>query len=473
MTLAELLEAENDPEVPAFVCPATGIPAWTQIRGVFTRMAISDWLYATVLEGAPRYSPGFGAVLTLARSALHNQRMLRGISAAPVCLFTDSIANHSIDGRWFNRLTDPFALAEPARSLTVEDQFEWRWPFPRVNERVLLHAPLQARIALVARWRQRAAHARRAGELVELVCSRAQRLTGWRPGPARELRLRQMLARKLAALPVQLAVYEKLLKRLHPRLILVLAGVYGPAAALMVAARRHGTVTAEFQHGVVAAGHDAYNFAPAVRDDAAYRQTMPEHFLSYGDWWNGQINAPMKTTTIGNPYRDAKLGQLQPGPARDVVLVLSDGTEFELYLRFAQEVAAGVGSSLRVVLRTHPVERSQVQAKYGNAAGAVEIDQSGDLYASLTRAHAVVTELSTALFEAVGIAERVFMWSTAKSRFMFPSLPFQLVDSAASMVEQLGTDSSGRISNSLAESIWARDWQRRYRDFLDAHGVAQ
>lgn len=475
MTLAGLLRAEDDRQVAEFTCPETGIAAWTQIRAVFHRMAISDQLYGTPLEGAPRPVPRMQAATTLARSMLHNAslRLTRRFDA-PVCIFTDGIGDSRTDGRWFNRLSDHFALARPADTLTIEDQFEWRWPFPRATEPVLLHAPLQALIHAAARWRLREQHVMRAREFVDFVSARAERILGWRPGPQREQRLTAMLARKLAALPVQLAAYEKLFERLRPRLVMLLAGVYGPSAALIVAARRRRIVTAEFQHGVIAGGHDAYNFAPAMLASSIFRASLPEHFLSYGDWWNRQINAPLQMTTIGNPFRSEKLARLSATAARDVVLVLSDGSEFPMYLEFAAEIAAALGGrGLRVVLRPHPAERSQVAARYGSAVGTVQIDQNADLYASLTSANSVITELSTALFEAVGVAGRVFMWNTPKARFMFPELPFPVADSAAALIEKVRDSAEGRVSDALAGDIWADDWQRRYRAFLSQHaGVA-
>ncbi len=473
--LSDLLTVEDDSALAGMVCGQTGLPYWPQIRSLFLRMAISDFLYATPLLAPRGHSvAGTRALSTLGRSVLHNFGLRPACDrGAAVCIFSSGVGNQLQEGKWLNRLSDHFALAHPGGTLTFEDHFEWRWPFPRANERVLLHAPLQAATSVAGRLRERDSHRRQARELVQFVSGRAERILGWRPGAQREEQLVQVLARKIAALPAQLRSYEKVLSRIRPRVLLALAATYGPAAALMAAARRRGVVTAEYQHGVVAAGHDGYNFAPAIRQSAAYRETLPEHFLTYGDWWGGTINAPLRMTTIGNPHRSARLLRLPKAQAKDIVLVLSDGTEFEMYLCFAQRVAAQMRRpGLRVVIRPHPVERSQVASVHGRGVGNVSIDQNTDLYESLSSAHAVVSELSTALFEAVGVAERLFVWDTAKARFMFPVRPFAVVDSAEMLADLLSDTEAGRVPAATAEAIWAEGWESRYQRFLEQQGAS-
>ncbi len=103
--------------------------------------------------------------------------------------------------------------------------------------------------------------------------------------------------------------------------------------------------------------------------------------------------------------------------------MLSDGIDFPLYLALAQGIAPAARSlGWRVVLRPHPLERTAVAAQYGERVGDVAIDRAGELYASLAAAHAVVSEVSTGLFEAVGVAlDEVFLWDTAKSRLRRPT----------------------------------------------------
>lgn len=284
-----------------------------------------------------------------------------------------------------------------------------------------------------------------------------------------------MLARKTAGMPRQFAAYERLLRRIRPRLLMLIGACYGPAATLVTVARRLGIVSAEYQHGTVSAGHDGYNFGSAVLNDTAYREGLPDHFLSYGEWWHSQTNAPVRMTAIGNPHRDFCIGrQPQREQTRTDILILSDGIEFDMYLDLAVQIASQAHAlGLRVVLRPHPLERVPVLAKYGTTHGGVVLDANPDLYTSLQHAHAVLSEVSTGLFEAAGLAERVFVWDTPKSKFCFPVSPFLPVASAGELLECLRDEHAGRLPPKHVCAIWAPRWRDNYSNFLRDCGVSQ
>jgi hypothetical protein len=227
-------------------------------------------------------------------------------------------------------------------------------------------------------------------------------------------------------------------------------------------------VKAEYQHGSISGGHDAYNFAPALRRSRSYCETLPRHLLTYGSWWGEQVDAPVNRVVIGNPHREYMLAQFAPSnlPKRDVLL-LSDGIEFHKYVELAQCIESAAASrGLRLVIRPHPLERTEVKGKHGERIGNIVIDGNGDLYASLQTAHAVISELSTGLFEAVGLADRFFMWETAKARFAYPSHPFQSFQQPEQLLELLLVAGSGR-SAVPSEAIWAPSWRPKYQTFLD------
>jgi hypothetical protein len=476
ITLAELLRVEDDGAILDFRCPSTGALLWPQIRTVFLRAAMSDYLYETPIDGSvSKGVPASRALATIARSVLRNTAMAAsGRCRADICLLSEGIANQQIDGKWLNRLSDHFAMSA-ARTLTVEDHFHWRWPFPRHNPRVMLHAPLQALNAITARLSVRGEHVRRAEQLVDYASTRAAALLGWRPGAQRERDLVVMLARKIAGMPRQFAAYERLLRRIRPKLLMLIGACYGPAATLVTVARRLGIVSAEYQHGTVSVGHDGYNFGSAVRDSAAYREGLPDHFLSYGEWWHSQTNAPVRMTAVGNPHRDFCIErQRERQQTKTDILILSDGVEFDMYLDLARQIesqARAVG--LRVVLRPHPLERVAVLAKYCTAHDGVVLDTNPDLYTSLQHAHAVLSEVSTGLFEAAGLADRVFVWDTPKSKFCFPVSPFLPVASASELLERLRDERAGRLSPNEVGAIWAPRWRDNYSSFLRACGVSQ
>jgi hypothetical protein len=71
----------------------------------------------------------------------------------------------------------------------------------------------------------------------------------------------------------------------------------------------------------------------------------------------------------------------------------------------------------------HPFEREKVKSLI--LPDGVRLDSHADIYSSLKESSVVISELSTGLFEAVGLVDKVLLWETDKSRFAFPEIPFK------------------------------------------------
>lgn len=481
LTLSDLLVVEDDACIVEFACPETGVLLWPLIRTVFLRTILSDLFYASPLVEMRTTRTGGRwrqAATTLAKSFAHNARAKReGRYRAKICIFTDALGTSLTEGMWFNRLSDHFALAQPTQTLVVEDQCNWVWPVPRHFANVLFHAPWRARAVVTELVSVRSSHRRRASELIDLVGSRAKAELCWDIGARRHGQMTEMLALKLAGLPCKVRRYRAMLYEIEPRVLLLAEGCYGTAGALLTAARELDIPTAEFQHGAVSSGHDAYNLAPSLRSSPKYRHALPDYFLGFGRWWNDQINTPVKKWVVGNPHRDAQLARLSKSvEERNDVLLLGDGIETAKYLQFANELARELCGrerrpALQVVFRPHPLERAVAAASAHELRNGVRIDQSQDIYQSLAMAHAVVSEQSSGLFEAIGLADKVFVWNTSKAKFGFPVHPFQKVESSSDLADGLLDPALGAVASGDADSIWAPDWRVNYAAFLRSCGA--
>jgi hypothetical protein len=311
--------------------------------------------------------------------------------------------------------------------------------------------------------------------LVDLAAKRANDLIGWEIDAARRHWLELHCANGASSLLPRYRAYQSVFEKTEARLLIKEEACYGGAdnATAILAARKLGMVTAEYQHGAVSSGHDAYNFAPAVSNSHGYRQTLPDYFLSYGSWWGDQINAPIKRIAIGNPHRNETIKTFSAANA-DIrtILILGDGIETAIYLDLCERLKVALGGIVEVIFRPHPLERSSVLLRHPDGfAGNVRIDSNHNIYSSFREVGVVVSEISTGLFEAIGLVPKVFIWNTPKARFSFPSHPFQSFFDANELARLLRDDSAGRVSTQQIDSIWAPDWQRNYRDFSE--GVMQ
>jgi len=468
ITLQDILEIENDEEILSFRCPETGYLLWPLIRNVFIRFIMSDLLYETPLiseERPPRPRSAYASVL---KACAHN--MLKGRRIKGPILISSTGSHVLRDGRYFNRLSDHFALAAHEKTVTLEALFtDWHWPFPRHNERVLFDAPILAISSLCGKFAANEKHRKAAGALVEFAARRAQKLVNWSLSEERSAFLATSLTKYMASLPVRRHLYTRLFQRTEARILIRQCACYGWDTSIMnVIARDLGIITAEYQHGSVSAGHDAYNFAEVLRSSEEYKKTLPQYFLGYGRWWTDQISAPVVKLNIGNPDRTESLKSTARAQCeKKVIMVLGDGIETKKYLSLCAALAKVFEMKYRIVFRPHPVERERVLRLYGRKTGNVAIEWEKGICEAFGAAEAVVSELSTGLFEAVGLANRTFLWDTPKVNFCYPHHPFATFSDANDLVAKIQDSANGRVDASTVEEFWAPNWKRNYRAFLE------
>lgn len=466
--MQDILEIENDEEILSFRCPDTGYLLWPLIRNVFIRFIMSDMLYETPLlskERAPRPRSAYVSVL---KACVHNmlqRRRLRG----PILI--SATGSHVLrEGRYFNRLSDHFAFAAHEQTVTLEALFsDWHWPFPRHNERVLFDSPLLAISSLCGKFAVSEKHRRVADALVDFGARRARKLLDWPLSKERRSFLVTSLARGVASLPLRKRLYTRLFQRTGARILIREEGCYGGSSIINVAAREYGIITAEYQHGSVSAGHDAYNFAEALRSSEEYKKTLPQYFLGYGRWWTDQISAPVVKLNIGNPDRTETMKSVaRPRCGQRDIIVLGDGIETEKYLSLCKALAEEFAVKHRIVFRPHPLERERVLRLHGRKTGEVDIEWEQGICEAFEAAEIVISEISTGLFEAVGLANRIFLWDTPKARFGYPSHPFATFSDADDLVAKIQDGESGRVNASTAEDFWAPNWKENYLTFLES-----
>ncbi len=466
MNLKEILAVEDDSIFLDFKCPETGYLLWPLIRQEFIQFIISDLVYKSAplisLNRNINYSK---ALSSLFKAKCHNFRV-GGSARGDVLLMASGAGLILRDGKWFNRLSDYFAFANPEETLVLEDFFNWNWPYPRENKKVIYNAPMQTYFALMGRLSIKQSHIKQGKDIVSHFKNRAKDVLDWDLNPNATLSFEYRMARKIAELPIRKKMYEKQLKQKGTKLVIKEEGCYGHSSILNRTALELDIVVAEYQHGTINAGHDAYNVAPSLLSSNVYRDTLPQHFLSYGEWWHQYLNLPVNKIVIGNPHRATQLSKFTIRSYKTDILVLGDGVETEMYLDLAIFLSQNL-IEWRVVFRPHPLERTKLQDLLATKKiGGVVIDVDLDIYNAFCNAHVVVNEVSTGLFEAVGLADRVLIWDTPKSKFYYPNHPFASFVDANDLLEKIKDGSTGLLDLQSAHSVWADGWEGNYKNFL-------
>lgn len=465
LTLDDILTVEDDDAFASVACPDTEILVWPAVRNEFLRLIIGDLLYPTapLVDLAPTHRRT-KVIAGAARSAVHN--LLHPASRSDVLIVGTGAGLIARGNRAFNRYTDYFAGELRNRAWTVESLHGGAWPtLRRANPR---HGCLSDRRVLrevEARRKVRARHIALVRELVNVACQRGRDRLGWAIGDERRESLVSLGARRLATYPSEARFVSRLLNRVKPRLALVEEGCYGRMAVFNATAREAGVTVAEFQHGMISRGHDAYNVAPSLIASEPYKRSQPDDLLAYGSWWNGQVTAPLdRKVVIGNPHRAEVLRSWRATEERNVVLVIGDGVETNAYVALCRRLSKLLPEPFRIVFRPHPRERHKVR---GTGSNDIAIDTQTDLYASLASASMIVAEASTVLFEAVGLADRVLVWDTDKSRFYLGDHPFTRFADAEEFAALIGPGGAGIPETIEAEQLWASGWRTRLMDYVE------
>jgi hypothetical protein len=469
MNLQEILVVENDPTFLDFKCPKTGYLLWPLIRQEFIQFITSDLLYKSAplisLNRSIAYPKALPSLLKAEYHNLVTSRRAKG----NVLLMASGAGLFLKDGKWFNRLSDYFAFVSPSETLVLEDFFNWHVPYPRHNQKIIYHAPIQTSLALKGRLSLNQSHIHLGKEIVRYFRDRAKEILDWELSANDTVSFEHRMAKKIAELPFRKQTYENFLTRKNTKLVIKEEGCYGHSSILNRVARELGIVVAEYQHGTISAGHDAYNVAPKLLSSQAYSDTLPQHFLSYGEWWHQYLKLPVNKIAIGNPHRSSQITRLSSLANKADVLVLGDGIETELYIDLAIFLAQNL-DSFRVVFRPHPLERVKLQDLLVNKSlGNVVIDKNSDIYDSFCNAHVVVNEVSTGLFEAVGLADRVLIWDTPKSKFYYPMHPFASFVDSNDLLEKIKDGKTGSLDTKGVHSVWAEGWEENYKNFLVEH----
>lgn len=473
LTLSQVLEIENHRDFAETIDSGTGIPVWPALRQLVTRMFLSEAFYSSAsLLDVGRDRSTAQVAKAIGKSFLHNRAhrprpsrlMIRATGAGLV----------RAGDRFENRYSRGFIQAVGGDAWSYEDVFDAR-VLQRVEQRLTYSMPFVAGTRLIGKLRKNANENPQVRRLVDLTVERALACIGWQISAEQQHWLMQMGQRYVSSYARQQAHFARLLGRVRPQCLLVEEGCYGPQAVLNHTARAAGIAVAEFQHGLVAAGHDAYNFAPILRKSEVYRDSLPHYFLSYGPWWSSQINAPVTHVVVGNPHREQVLPRHSRGSTHSGrILVIGDGTETARYLDVCATLASALPKRFRVVFRPHPQERSAAQRMLAGRSSSFEVDVEPDVYATLADVEVVIGELSTVLFEAVGYARRIFVWDTPKGIFAIPEHPFERFTSLEQLVETIAVEQQDDASwnASRAEELWAQGWHDRFSSFMNSLGPA-
>jgi hypothetical protein len=469
--LAVLLQVENDNDLLEYSCPETGLPVWPLIRVQVLRAIMSDWLFnSTSLLSFSKNRNFRKLAKDTALSAIHN--FTNNVDRhRDILIQSTGLGNYVNEGITRDRLVGYFSEVMPERTIVYQDKpkehLRQRYSF----EPIMYSKPRSTIHNIYSRLVVNTKHKELARHVIERVTRNAIERLDYTFKSDLTQSLINSLSKHIASLPFVTDAYASWFSKCGFKLMLKEDACYGgKGVPVIYAAKLNNIPVAEYQHGAISRGHDAYNVADALLVNTTFHKVLPDYLLTYGNWWSKQTNLPIKKIAIGNPHLTESTSRImRSSMPRNNVLILGDGIETDLYLELASRCYSFLeNQGLSVVFRPHPLERDRVRTM--ELPRGVILDDQPDVYPSFMESRVVISELSTGLFEAVGLSDVVLLWETEKSKFAFPEIPFKSFSTFDELETILNFDRTyTEDSISIPDSeLWEPNWKQNYNDFVES-----
>lgn len=463
----DILQIENNAELLSVRETATGVPIWMLVRNQYFREVLSDLVFEKSIRKASSKKLRIQDLINISFRTLYSNLKLSRKRKYLNCVISSGSGVIKRENNTYDRIGGYFADYDENDCLYINELKNFKFPENLVHKNLYFNF-VPYRFLL---FKKHLSSYKKAKSLASYVLRKAVKasfeLINWVPDDKRFQILQNSLAKSIQRLPYLVSHYEELIKSFGIKLLLVEGGMYSSYIPIIVGAKNGGAITAEYQHGSVFPGHDAYNFADTILESETCRKIFPDYFLSYGEWWHEQFNAPVKKVAIGNPHltefsnTKSKVQQIK----KNEILILSDGINTEKYIQLAKDIKLSLtNSDLIVKLRLHPME---VKCK-SSIDQSIMIDKEANFYKSASYAKLVIGEVSTGLFEALKFAEHVIIWSSKRSRFGFQSFPLPSFEKVSEVIHFLNSPKSNTPDYPNLNMLWKENWKESYKNFLNS-----
>jgi hypothetical protein len=195
-------------------------------------------------------------------------------------------------------------------------------------------------------------------------------------------------------------IYKVILKRVKPKLAVLVVG-YTEDTFIEVC-KSLSIPVIELQHGIIGKSHLGYNFPDDVKS-----HTFPDYLLTFGDYWNEQVNLPLpeeRVIPVGYPYMDLQKKKYSDIKEEKSILFISQGTIGKELSKLAKSISELNDLSYKIIYKLHPGEYDRWKEIYPWLLDSnIQIVDSDtpQLYELFARSKMQVGVTSTALYEGL------------------------------------------------------------------------
>ena len=256
---------------------------------------------------------------------------------------------------------------------------------------------------------------------------------------------------------ISLPLYLRLLKRVFPKVIVLVTG-YGKQN-LIEAAKRLRIPVVELQHGVIYPMHLAYNYPTSYIPTSVF----PDYILVWGDYWKESADFPLESdriVSVGYPYMNLQKEKYSKIQRKKQILFISQGGLGSSISNFAVNLFEHLGKDYEIVYKLHPGEWHNWRQKYPELvdSGLTVLDTASEiLYKLFAESMIQIGVSSTAIYEGLAFGLRTFLIDTISVEFMNRLVELGYAQKVASLLEMQEYLSEKKDSDVFDHNIFFRE----------------
>lgn len=372
-----------------------------------------------------------------------------------------------INGKFYNRITEPYAELFPTKSLMIEESYNFNYAMPRTFKNIkFLDLYLIKTQLLVKLFRLEKKHVSFSKEFINFIKDNS-------PYKLPEEKWRHIeifLCSQLARYRLIEKSISRLIRNVNPKVIFVEEACYGNRAFIVKLARSMGIKTVELQHGFIGATHPAYNYG--VNSLVNTKEHCPDYILTYGDYWKKSITVPSNVVSIGNPSLEKTVNSFQGAFSKKLdvfrLLVISSGVDYKKLVELISKLVEQ-NNEIEIVFRAHPLERPVMNVRYNRLIRLGIKMSTVDLYDDIANCSLVFGEFSTALYEAMAFNKKVVMLENRYSKqYVSKEDALTVLDyvETADELDEIILNVKNEDECSKLDGVWESNWEKNYHEFI-------
>lgn len=219
-------------------------------------------------------------------------------------------------------------------------------------------------------------------------------------------------------------VYEKILERINPKVIVEVCHYEAKNMAMNVIASKLNIPVIELQHGSISKYHLGYNYGNL--SSAANYPPLPRYIFLFGEYWKKVCYLPIpdeNKIVTGFPHLELMKIKLDGiSKSKQQILVVSQRLIGKKLAKFVLELARQLSPEYKIVYKLHPAEYEDWEQNYQQLASLPNVEIPGreskkSLHQLFAESSLQIGVFSTAIFEGLAFNLKTFIVNLPGSEY--------------------------------------------------------